>query len=62
MMRPSRGATEAPGVQPDPTTPQQSTIAVESAPVAHPSPGDTTALADASVVETIRDSTGAAEE
>ena len=49
-------------MQPDPTTPQQFTIAVASAPVAHSSPGDTTAPADASVVETIRDSTGAAED
>jgi hypothetical protein len=49
-------------VQPDLTTPQQSTIAVESALVARPSPGDTTALADASVVGTIQDKAGTAEE
>lgn len=49
-------------MQPDPTTLQQSTIAVESALVAHPSPGDTTALADASVAGTIRDKAGTAEE
>ncbi len=49
-------------MQPDPTTPRQFPIAVVSTPPAHPSPGDTTALADASVVETIRDNTGTAEE
>jgi hypothetical protein len=49
-------------VQPDQTTPQQFTIAVVSAPVAHPSPGDTTALADAPVAETIRDNADTAEE
>jgi hypothetical protein len=69
MMPPSRGATEEPGVQSDPTTPRREIGSI----LINPLPGVTTTaegrtlgytttLADASAVETIRDSTGTAEE
>jgi hypothetical protein len=69
MMPPSRGATEEPGVQSDPTTPQPETGSILISPLLGVTTtaegwtlGYTTTLADASAVETIRDSTGTGEE